>query len=139
MKSLVVLALLFTLVEFGNCCDDTLLEEQRDFSMLSCTEIRNITIVMEYWHKDINDKILPSLNDLIKDESCFFLNFYLNSEDRVVRVRKSGNLANIMERNNGHFNPTRLKKLINRLHEEELFGMLLALNKLLLLFAIDLE
>ena len=121
MKSLVITALLITLVGFFDCSEITEIEDQNNFSMLSCTEARNITIVMDFWY-DINAKILRSFNELIANEHCFFINVYLNSEDRVVRVRKGDDLVNLFERHAYRFDYRKMVKLINRLHEKEIFG-----------------
>uniref|UniRef100_A0A7M5TQC4 Uncharacterized protein n=1 Tax=Clytia hemisphaerica TaxID=252671 RepID=A0A7M5TQC4_9CNID len=120
IKNLVILILLFSVVEFCICSNDiTMPHGQTDFSMLSCTEIRNITLVMGMYE---DYKFYRYFNDLITNEYCFYVNMYLNSEDRVVRVRNSNDLLYIIERNKHYFEDGRLVKLVDRLYEEKIFG-----------------
>ena len=55
----------------------------------------NIVERNHYCEKDLsnNDKILLSLNEFITNENCFIVNMYLNSEDRMIRVRKMTSLS----------------------------------------------
>ena len=64
------------------------------------------------------DMLLRSLNDFIANENCFLMNFYLNSEDRVVRIRRGDDLGNIIEINSQYFDYRRVVKIIDRLHKE---------------------
>ena len=73
-------------------------EVQHDFSVLSCLEITNVTIVMDF-NSDKDDKLLAHLKKFIVNEKCFIINMYLNNEGRVVQVHKGEDLARIMERN----------------------------------------
>ena len=121
IKSLVIITLLFTSEDFCiGSGENTVILEQNDLSMLSCTEIRNITIVMNF--ELIDYKILRSLYDFIANEDCFYVNMYLNSEDRLVRVHKSDDLTNIKERNDHEFDRYEVAKLIGHLYQEEIMG-----------------
>ena len=141
IQNLVAVVLLFTLVEFGiTKNEESLVNGEKDLSMLSCTEKRNITILVTFVVEDSvrrihaigpisvsfvikkYDTILASLNQFIMNEYCFIVNVYLNSEDRVVRVRKSDDLSNIIERNRRSFETSRIVKLLNRLYEEEIIS-----------------
>ena len=117
MKNLVILALLINHHFVCTFTRDTTFE-QCDFSKLSCTEVKNITIaMMNFWL--IKDKILLAIKDFVTNENCFIVNMYLNSEDRVVRLRKGDNIANIIEGNDLEFESRKLVKLINRLHNKK--------------------
>ena len=96
----------------------------QDFSMLSCSNLRNITIAMYTGDFTLNfrDTFLRSLNELILNEHCFMINFYLNSEDRVVRVRKNDDIYKLIERNRSKYGSKRLKTLIERIYKEGLRG-----------------
>uniref|UniRef100_A0A7M5X5U4 Uncharacterized protein n=1 Tax=Clytia hemisphaerica TaxID=252671 RepID=A0A7M5X5U4_9CNID len=128
IKNMLILILLFTVVEFCICSNDiTMPHRQTDFSMLSCTEMRNITLVLNIgFFVDVydtnNHKFVQYLNDFITNEYCFYVNVYDNSEDRMVRVRNSNDLSNIIERNSYHLEVGKLVELVDRLYEEKIFG-----------------
>ena len=123
LKSVFIAALLLVVAKFCLSSDEvTTLEAQHNLmSMLSFTEIRNVTIVMEV--SGFTDMLLRSLNDFIANENCFLMNFYLNSEDRVVRIRRGDDLGNIIEINSQYFDYRRVVKIIDRLHQEAMMNV----------------
>ena len=76
--------------------------------MLSCSELRNITIVIivargyDPFHIKIRDMFLSSIRELIMNEDCFMVNFYLKSKEGYVRVRKDDDLHYLIDRGEGH-------------------------------------
>ena len=60
------------------------------------------------------------VNELILNEHCFLVNFYLNSEERVIRIRKDDDIYNIIERNRLTYNSKGLTTFIERVYKEGL-------------------
>ena len=122
MKSLAILVTFLISVEFCIVGKISVFGgEQNNFlTMLSCTEINNVTIVIETWF--IGDKILLMLNEIKANDACFIVNLYLNGEDRVVQVGKADDLLNILMRNRKKFETHRVRKLADRLHRENIMG-----------------
>ena len=90
---------------YGDVGDVSVIEEKQhdDFSFLSCSEKRNITIFMAFYSElPIRDIILEQLHQLAANEDCFTFNFYLNNEDRVIRLKKD-TFLNVMEWNNDRY------------------------------------
>uniref|UniRef100_A0A7M5XNR3 Uncharacterized protein n=1 Tax=Clytia hemisphaerica TaxID=252671 RepID=A0A7M5XNR3_9CNID len=108
----------------------------QDFSMLSCSQFRNITFINNNQKMGVYDNtfdhhfFMQGLNDLLDNEACFMVN-YFNGFD-IVRLRKNYNINQFQfGTKNFHFydNPSRylderprIAELMKQLYDEKIMG-----------------
>ena len=88
-------AFLFILFSITSPCKGGIFGE--DFSLLSCLERRNVTIIFNWYHSnEVIEKLLGFyLKPLIQNEACYIINIYDWQEDRVFQLREDFNYNHI--------------------------------------------
>ena len=68
-----------------------------DFSYLSCSERRNVTIIFRWYtyYKETERLLEISLKPLIQNEACYIINIYDWQEERVIQLREDFNYNQI--------------------------------------------
>ena len=91
IKNIVLVLLFFTITSHGG-----MFEGQSDLSFLSCSEKRNVTILMNGVQQEERDKFLNVyLKPLLRTPECFIINLFDWEEDRILQLRENTNLNHI--------------------------------------------
>ena len=101
----------------------------QDFGMLSCSQQRNITIVMYGVDIKIMERFFHHLNELVQNDACFKVNVHLPDEDRIISWQGTSDMNHIV-RNYEYFGGFLSNKysqnyafdLIKRFGEDEFTG-----------------
>ena len=72
----------------------------QDFGMLSCSQQRNITIVIYGVQIKFMERFFHQLNELVQNEACFKVNVYLPYDERVIPWQGTANSYHHIERVN---------------------------------------
>eukprot|EP00111_Clytia_hemisphaerica_P000686 TCONS_00002034-protein len=106
-----------------------------DFSMLGCSEFRNVTFITFHYHyfggfdRTLDDSFfLQEFNDLLDNEACFMVNYFDGFD--IVRLRKNYNINQFQLRTNSfrleysrYKNEwRRIAELIKQLYDDKIMG-----------------
>ena len=67
----------------------------RDFEILTCSQQRNITIVMHGVNINLMERFFRNLNELVQNDACFKVSFHLPYEYRVISWQETFDLNHI--------------------------------------------